>query len=378
MVMLTIVSGGWPWAVLGAGLFAFIGSSAVAAWGSARLRQVALLPGLARPRPQGVVRAFDGIRITVDQQRARRLRVEGTWGLEWPGGYARVSRGERSGPRAVTYAVEAVRGSLPVGTVVELDARAYELEECGFTPVSYTASSGQFNAWLSSGSGDTWLIGVHGQSGTAAEMLRAARVGQAAGLSTLLISYRNDAAQLPTDDGFFHFGRSEWEELDGAVRFAHEHGARRVVLAANSMGAAVVGWWLRRSGRTENLRGIFLDSPLLDLPSAVRWTARRTHVPPGVARMAMGIQQLRHGIEWHAYDVRDDFAATDVRVQIVHGDRDGQVPLALSEALARRAPARVDLTRVAGAGHGQAWNHDPGTYEEALGGFLHEVLSPLD
>lgn len=376
--VIAVIADSWHWPLLGTCLLALIGGSGAVAWGSNRLRQVALLPGLVRPRPRGVVREFDGSRITLAQQRARRLRVQGTWGLEWPGGYARVRDGERSGDRQVTYLVDSVRGTLPIGTAVEMDARAYELEACGFETVSYPATSGRFDAWLSSGAGNAWMIGVHGQSGTASEMLRAAQVGQSAGLSTLLISYRNDGGQARTDDGFFHFGRSEWEELEGALAFAREHGARHVVLVANSMGAAIVGWWLRHSAQTELLRGIFLDAPLLDVTSSVQWTARRTHVPPGLARVAMGIQHLRHGIEWRAYDVRDDFAQATVPVLIVHGDRDGQVPLALSEALATRAPEHVRLVRVEGAGHGQAWNHDRDRYEQTIRYFLDDVLPHSD
>lgn len=371
----TMLANTWQAPLLGVGLLALAGASSLAAWGSVRLRRVALLPGLARPRPQGIVRSLDEGTLTLERRGARQLRTTGTWGLEWPGGYGRVGAGVRSGTRCVTYTVESLRGTISVGELVEFDARAYELEECGFSPVEYPATSSRFQAWVSMGRSDVWVVGVHGQSGSPAEMPRAARVAQAMGLSTLLISYRNDPGQIPTHDGFFDFGRSEWEELDGAVGFACRLGARRVVLMANSMGAALVGWWLRQSEQINILRGVFLDSPLLDLPSAIHWTARRTGIPPGVARAAMGIESRRHGIEWHAYDVRDDFVQSIVPVLIMHGDRDGQVPISLSDSLAARSPDRVRLIRVEGAGHGQSWNHDPRPYEQAVRDFLAEVLA---
>ncbi len=365
----------WPWSVVGVVAVAITGGSGLVAWASTRLQREALLPGLIRPRPRGSIRAMTDGAVVIEQTGSRAIRLEGTWGLAGTGGYLRVSGGQRVDDRSASYAIDARRGVLSVGDEVEFDAIAFDPAECGFERVTIEATAGRFEALQSGGHSTAWLIGVHGQSGTPAEMLRAARVAQSEGISVLLPSYRNDPGQPATDDGFYHFGRSEWDEVDAALGYAIEHGAQHVVVAANSMGAAITGWVLRRSPRAAAIRGVFMDSPLLDLPTAVRWTASRTRVPPGIASLAMRFQRVRRGIDWPAFDVRADFAGADIPLAIVHGDRDGQVPIVLSERLAATAPHRIELLRVSGAGHCQSWNRDPERYETALRSFLRTTLA---
>ena len=372
---LAVLAGAWRWTAIAAGTLTVLAGFWLLWWASNRLQREALLPGMIRPRPRGTIRSLTEDAIVVEQVGSRRIRLEGTWGLAGPDGYMRVSGRGPVDDRAALYEVESRSGAMALGDEVEFDAIAFASPPDGFQRITYEASSGRFDALQSGGGSSTWMIGVHGQSGSPTEMLRATRVAQSEGLSVLLPTYRNDPGQPRTNDGFYHFGRSEWEEVDGALAYALDHGAQDIIITANSMGAAIAGWVLRHSQRASTVRAMFLDSPLLDLTSAVRWTARRTGVPPGVADVAMRIQAVRNRIEWGAFDVRADFVASSIPLTIVHGDRDGQVPPALSEQLAASDPGRIKLIQVAGAGHCQAWNHAPERYEAALRELIRAILS---
>ena len=59
---------------------------------------------------------------------------------------------------------------------------------------------------------------------------------------------------------------------------------------------------------------------------------------------------------------------------LIHGDRDGQSPIAVSEEIAARHPDLVTLERVPGAGHCQTWNVDPVRYGAALDALLGRAL----
>src|SRR5690606_18251959 len=132
-------------------------------------------------------------------------------------------------------------------------------------------------------------------------------------------------------DGYFHFGRSEWEDLEAAVAFALAEGAESIIMSGHSMGAAIVGWFLRRSRLAGHVSALVLDAPLLDFYTAVSWTARTTGVPAPVTWLGLKLGRLRFGLRWRDYDTRLAFTATDVPVLILHGEADGQVPITMSE-----------------------------------------------
>jgi alpha/beta superfamily hydrolase len=56
------------------------------------------------------------------------------------------------------------------------------------------------------------------------------------GLHCLIITYRNDLGALASPDGFHWYGLSEWRDLEGAARYAVEHGAENLILVGYSMG----------------------------------------------------------------------------------------------------------------------------------------------
>ena len=72
----------------------------------------------------------------------------------------------------------------------------------------------------------TWAIMVHGRGATRQEGLRAVRPARELGLTSLLISYRNDGLAPSAQDGRYGLGSTEWRDVEAAIEFALAHGAR--------------------------------------------------------------------------------------------------------------------------------------------------------
>jgi pimeloyl-ACP methyl ester carboxylesterase len=58
---------------------------------------------------------------------------------------------------------------------------------------------------------------------------------------------------------------------------------------------------------------------------------------------------------------------------IIHGENDSLNPAAVSGEFVASAPRLTRLVVVPGAGHGESWNVDPVSYEQAVAGFLGEI-----
>lgn len=346
----------------------------VIAWiASARVQREGFLPGLSRSRTGAEIIDLDGHRLTLQQRGKRALKTEGTWGLAAPDGFARLSAPRPVAPDTVVYCYQTVEGVLRAGDLCAIEAAVHGDDvsvATGFEEVTYSTPLGPVSGWQWMGDPARWMICVHGQSGGAREPLRVAEVGRRLGLSVLVVSYRNDPGAPASEDGLYHLGRTEWQDLEAAVVYATSLGARDITLTGHSMGAAIALWFMHHSALASHVRSLVLDSPLLDFRTAAAWTGRTTGVPPGLLEFALGVARLRFALNWSDYDLRPHIDALEVPVLIFHGDRDGQVPITLSEEVAARRADIVRLHRVPRAGHCQPWNLDPHRYEETLGEFL--------
>ena len=109
-----------------------------------------------------------------------------------------------------------------------------------FREVSYAASVGDFPAWLVDGTDSTWVIFVHGKGAERRQALRMVPVVAKLGHPFMVITYRNDVAVPADKDGYHRYGQTEYEDLEGAVTYALDHGAGGVVLAGYSLGGAII------------------------------------------------------------------------------------------------------------------------------------------
>lgn len=249
-----------------------------------------------------------------------------------------------------------------------------------YTPELIGSTVGPCPAWLfPAGDGDTWVVQVHGRGTTRAECLRAVPVFHGLGITTLVVSYRNDGEAPRSRSGAYTLGATEWRDVDAAVGFARRRGARRVIVMGWSMGGAIALQLSLNSAHGDSIAGLILESPVVDWRIVLDYQARAMRVPPAVSGLA--IEALK--TEWASpltrsggaipFDRLDVVArAAELRhpVLILHSDDDGFVPSDASHDLAVARPDLVDLNVFEVARHTKLWNYDQGRWSDSIRSWL--------
>jgi alpha-beta hydrolase superfamily lysophospholipase len=303
----------------------------------------------------------------------------GRWGLEWESGYAALGEIVSTAPGTVTRELLEVSGSLVAGTPVALDRFAFEngpsARGLEFEDVIIEGPLGNYPAWFTSGTDDTWVVLVHGRGSYRREALRLLPAPAGAGYPTLTITYRNDPPAPESPNRHYGLGESEWPDLEAAVRYALLEGARDVILVGYGVGAGITSTFMHESELAERAIGLILDSPLLVPAQRVDEAARAQDVPGFIVGWSKGLATLRFGTDWRGLDqVRraDEFT---VPILVLYGTAESEGSLAAASAFAAARPDLVGLVRIPGAGPGEAWNFDAGRYEAAVERFLAEVAA---
>jgi alpha-beta hydrolase superfamily lysophospholipase len=243
--------------------------------------------------------------------------------------------------------------------------------ELGFpySHVEIRTPVGDAPAWLIPAADDTgrWVIQVHGRAVQRSEGLRAVPVFREQGYSSLLISYRNDGDAPPSEDGRYSLGDTEWLDVEAAVRFALDAGARELVLMGWSMGGAIVLQTVTRSRLAHAVRGVVLESPVVEWRTALDFQAKALRLPgvvrEGVLRLigskaARGLTGQHRPIDLQRLDLVTRAAVLIHPVLLLHSSDDGFVPADASRRLATARPDLVRFEEFASARHTKLWNHD--------------------
>jgi alpha-beta hydrolase superfamily lysophospholipase len=249
-----------------------------------------------------------------------------------------------------------------------------------YTPELIGSTVGPCPAWLfPAGDGGTWVIQVHGRGTTRAECLRAVPVFHGLGITTLVVSYRNDGEAPRSRSGAYTLGATEWRDVDAAVGFARRRGARRVIVMGWSMGGAIALQLSLNSAHGDSIAGLILESPVVDWRIVLDYQARAMRVPPAVSGLA--IEALK--TEWAApltrsggaipFDRLDIVARADELrhpILILHSDDDGFVPSDASHDLAVARPDLVELNVFEVARHTKLWNYDQSRWSDSIRSWL--------
>lgn len=237
-----------------------------------------------------------------------------------------------------------------------------------FSPELVGSALGPCPAWLfPSGDGSTWVIQVHGRGTTRSECLRAVPVFHALGISTLIVSYRNDGEAPRSRSGTYALGATEWRDVDAAVGFARRRGAQRIVIMGWSMGGAISLQLALNSAHRDLIVGFVLDSPVVDWRVVLEYQAGLMHLPPAVTHLAIGalgsdwatpITGAGSAIPFHKLDLVARAGELRHPVLILHSDDDGFVPSDASHALYEARPDLVELEVFTVARHAKLWNYD--------------------
>jgi len=246
-----------------------------------------------------------------------------------------------------------------------------------FHSIDVDTGVGACPAWEFPADGDTdvWGIQVHGRGTTRSETLRAVPVFHALGISSLVVSYRNDGDAPRSPSGTYALGATEWRDVDAAIGYARRQGARRVLLMGWSMGGALSLQAALESPHTDVIAGLVLDSPVVDWRTVLSFQGRAMRLPTPVIALAertlasnWGATALRSG-EPIPLDRLDGVSrAAELRhpVLILHSDDDGFVPADASHALAQARPDLVTMETFTVARHTKLWNYDETRWTTAI------------
>lgn len=309
----------------------------------------------------------------------------GTLGIAWDGGYGRLGDVIDVEESRIIRSFETVVGTPPVCVG--------ELEQCppieidpfvfpngpgdvglDFEEVTYASPLGPMGAWLVPAAGDTWAIHCHGWTAERREHVRMLPAFKRAGMTSLVIDYRNDPGAPLDPTGRYRFGQTEWEDLEAAVQMALDNGARRIILCGCSTGAALVMAFLERSDLSSSVTALVLDSPNIILVETFRRATHDSRATWLMVEFGLWIAGLRWKIDWEATNyVQRASRIIDVPTLVFHGTSDQTIPVSVSRQLEAALPGLVELVETPAAGHVMSWNADPKRYERYLENFLDRV-----
>jgi len=350
------------------------------------VRDTGLQPKSVDLRPQLEVIAVGEDRITLGvtgELQNDDWRKNGIWGLRWDEGYAQVGGIVDINDQEVVREFVPLMGNLSIGNRVGLYIFAFpdDPEQAFGLPtrkISYSSPLGQFPAWFIEGSNNTWLIVVHGKKDAPPrEALRSYTVLPAVaefGIPALIISYRNDEGAPASPDGFHRYGQTEWQDLQGAVLYAIEHGAEQLILMGYSMGGAMILNFLYQSQLADKVVGIILDAPMLNFGATVDFGTMQLGVPLFFSALGKYISALRFDINWEDLNYISRVDQLTLPLLLFHGDADTTVPIEISDSLATRWLGMLTYAPIHGATHIRSWNVNPDLYEKEVSRFLQDLI----
>lgn len=253
-----------------------------------------------------------------------------------------------------------------------------------FQDVEIETELGPAPAWLIPAERETgdWVIQVHGRGVRRAEALRAVPVFREAGYTSLLVSYRNDRDAPESPDHRYALGDTEWRDVDEALSYALAHGAKNVVLMGWSMGGATVLQLATRSANASVIRGIVLDSPVVDWITALEFQGVVNRLPAQLRRAVLATLSSDWGRVVTGQSQAIDLARLDFvhrageltwPILLIHSDDDGFVPATASRALAIARPDIVTYEAFATARHTKEWNYDSDRWNAAIAEWLEKL-----
>ena len=337
-------------------------------------------------QPDTRILSLDTAAQTITLARTRDTELPGRYGLFTSGTSSYVKLGsvlsedETSVKRKLLTHVESTARLSPEAAFSGWYYDRPDQLHLAYSPELIGSAVGPCPAWLfPAGAGDVWVIQVHGRGTTRAECLRAVPLFHQLGITSLVVSYRNDGEAPRSRAGTYALGATEWRDVDAAVGFARRRGARRIILMGWSMGGAIALQVSLNSAHRKAISGLILESPVVDWRLVLQHQARLMRVPPTVSGLAIGA--LQH--EWASPITRSGGAIPFDRLDVVaraaelrhpmlilHSDDDGFVPSDASHDLVAARPDIVELEVFEVARHTKLWNYDQDRWSRRIRAWL--------
>jgi pimeloyl-ACP methyl ester carboxylesterase len=227
----------------------------------------------------------------------------------------------------------------------------------------------------------TWVIQIHGRGTDRTECLRAVPLFRDLGITSLLVSYRNDGVGPRSRAGTYALGATEWRDVEAALGFARRRGAQRVILMGWSMGGAIALQTALSSAHQDLIAAVILESPVVDWRIVLDYQADLMRIPHPVAELAIstlaspwarGLTGAESAIPFDRLDVVARAGELQQPILILHSDDDGFVPSDASHELAGARPDLVTLQVFDTARHTKLWNYDQVRWTKAITDWLGE------
>jgi len=315
---------------------------------------------------------------TVTLPRGSATEKPGTWGLGWDGGQAVIGDIVASDDATVTRTIDRVLfGDLAEGTPARIDTYAYRDDPSAlgleYSTVDIPTDLGDAPAWYLPGDNDTWVITVHGRNAEPAETLRGVEIYQRLGYPVLAVTYRNDEGAPEAPNGLLSLGEYESDDIVDAVDYALANGAEDVILHGWSMGGATVATAARKLADTDDIRGVVLDSPVVDWNSTLDMQAGDRDVIPPITWTAKRIVEWRADIDLDDLDQRNFADEFDMPMLLFIDTADKTVDHTATLEFADLLPADRTTVFETASGHTASWNEDPVAYTAALETYLSQL-----
>ncbi|THV40212.1 alpha/beta hydrolase [Glycomyces buryatensis] len=312
---------------------------------------------------------------TVTLTRDEDTEKAGTWGLAWEDGQAVIGDVLTSDDETVTRSLDTVLfGDLAEGTPARIDTWVYRDDPSAigldFETVDVPTELGDAPAWLLSGENPTWVITVHGRNASPAETLRAIGTYNELGYPVLAVTHRNDEGAPAAPNGVHSLGEHESDDVADAVRYALDNGAEDVILHGWSMGGAVASTAARALSGTDQVKGLILDSPVMDWNSTLDMQADARDVIPPITWAAKRIVELRADIDLDDLDQRGFAAEFDMPILLFVDTADETVDHTATLEFAELLEPDQATVVTSASGHTSTWNEDPDAYAQALEAYL--------
>lgn len=305
-------------------------------------------------------------------------------------GHARLGRVLARTATGVEREVIAVdRGRLAAGVRGRVSGWWYvDAAELGHRSerIVFSGEAGEYEAWLvrprRAGRG-RWAVHVHGRGALPEETLRGVAPAARAGLTSLVIGYRNDPGAPAGEGGRYGLGVSESRDVDAAIAEAVRRGAKRVTLFGWSMGGTACLISATRGPWRRVIDGIVLDSPGIDWHALLRYQATQSRIPRGIAGMSLAM--LQHGIvrggepggiDFPALNAERFASEIDLPVLVHVSEGDTFVPPDAAIRFARMNPRYVQLRLQQEGEHVKLWNVDPEGWERETLTFVRALPKP--
>ncbi|MEY9845066.1 alpha/beta hydrolase family protein [Streptacidiphilus sp. MAP5-3] len=335
----------------------------------------------AAPASTGGLRVHSVAPGMIELTRTPETERHGRWALEWgTDGHVVI------GPVLSTTAQTVIRQVLPGGSVLPEEGETVVLTPwvlrgdpkqalgMDFSDTHVSGELGPMPAWYLPGLRDPWVIAIHGDGADRGQVLPLLPVFEHFKMPVLAISYRNDPGAPASPDGMGHFGETEWRDVEAAIRLAVDSGASRVLLYGWGIGATMALQAAERSAWRDIVRGLVLDSPVLDWREAARRRATRRGVPQPLAELGMRAAEGRSGVDTAAFDRLAEGDGLTAPALLLHSPDDTVAPIAPVRRLAERRDDLVLYREFPGTEHEALWNADPHGYEDLLRRFLTPLL----